>query len=81
MRYFAHILTGERDNVPPVIIVFDEENRVLVEYLLSAEDTLRSALDNLRDRGWRILTDPSQDYTTVDVGYDIIEVEPTQQYA
>ena len=76
MRHFAHILTGEHDTVPPEIIVFDEEEQVVAEYPLSDEDTLRSSLDILRDRGWRVLTDPSQDYTTVDVGYDIVEVEP-----
>src|SRR5690606_946723 len=38
--------------------------------------SLRSALDTLRDHGWRVLTDPAQEYTAVEFGYDIVEVEP-----
>src|SRR5690606_12896227 len=39
--------------------------------------TLQSALDKLwYDHGWRVLTDPKQEYTAVDVGYDFVEVEP-----
>ena len=77
MKYFAHIHTSEHDSGSPEVLVFNEDDQLTARYPLSDEDTLRSALDKLwYDHGWRVLSDPAREYTAVEVGYDIIEVEP-----
>ena len=76
MKYSAHIHTSEHDSGSPEVLVFNEDNQLTARYPLSDEDTLRSALDTLWDHGWRVLTDPAREYTAVEVGYDIVEVEP-----
>ena len=82
----AHIITAEADLAeghPEIIVTIGDkddeylEEHPLAHYPLSNEDTLQSALDKLwYDHGWRVLTDPKQEHTAVDVGYDIVEVEP-----
>jgi len=82
MRHFAHIYTCEDYAWHPEIIIIGENYQTVAEFPLSDEDTLRSALDALRhDYGWRVLTDTAYNNTAVEPGYDIVEVEPTQQYA
>jgi len=76
MRHFAHVHTSEHDTGHPEVLVFNEDDQLTARYPLSAEDTLRSALDTLWEHGWRVLTDPAREYTVVEVGYDIVEVEP-----
>ena len=77
MRHFAHIHTSEHDSGYPEVLIFTEDEQLTARYPLSYRDTLQSALDTLwYDHGWRVLTDPAQEYTSVDIGYDIVEVEP-----
>src|SRR5690606_5640514 len=84
--FAAHIITAESDLAgghPEIIVMIGDkadeylEEHPLARYPLSNEDTLQSALDKLwYDHGWIVLTDPKQEYTAVDVGYDIVPVEP-----
>lgn len=82
--FAAHIITAESDlgGHPEIIVMIGDkddaylEEHPLANYPLSNEDTLQSALDTLWEHGWRVLDHPSQVYTSVDVGYDIVTVEP-----
>lgn len=81
--FAAHIITAEADIASghPEIIVMIHDSETgeaipVANYPLSDEDTLQSALDTLRENGWRTLDDPSQVYTCVEIGYDIVTVEP-----
>ena len=76
----AHIITAEADlaagNPEIIVMIHDSETGEalpVANYPLGDGD---NAADLLRENGWRVLEHPSQVYTSVDVGYDIVAVEP-----
>lgn len=85
--FVAHVITAEADLAsghPEIIIMIHDsetgEAIPVASYPLSNEDTLQSALDTLREHDWRVLDHPSQVYTCVDVGYDVVTVEPNLDF-
>jgi len=78
-EFGAHIITAEADiaagNPEIIVMIHDSETGEalpIANYPLGDGD---NAADLLRENGWRVLDDPSQ-VETVEIGYDIVTVEP-----
>jgi len=76
--FAAHIIAAEAAMGTPEVVVTirddesGEEHPIATYPISDGED----AADLLWEHGWRTLDDPSQVDTSVDVGYDIVTVEP-----
>src|SRR5690554_1896111 len=79
-EFAAHIITAEADIAaghPEVIVMShdDETGEAFPMFTYSIIDG-EDPFDLLRENGWRVLDHPSRVYTSVDVGYDVVSVEP-----
>jgi len=79
-EFAAHVITAESDLAaghPEIVVMIHDtetaEALPIATYPISDGD---NAADILRENDWRVLDDPSQVYTGVGVGYDILTVEP-----
>src|SRR5690606_39703111 len=77
--FAVHIISADADGLgdPAVIVTICDtesgEEHPIATYPISDGE---NATDLLWENGWRTLDDPSQVDTSVDVGYDIVTVEP-----
>lgn len=77
-EFAAHVITAEANMGTPEIVVMSHDSEtgeglpMFTYSIIDGEDPH----DLLRENGWRVLDDPSRVYTSADVGYDIVTVEP-----
>src|SRR5690606_12511385 len=79
-EFAAHIITAESDLAAghPEVIVMSHDSETGEAFPMFTYSIIddEDPFDLLRENGWRVLDHPSRVYTSVDVGYDVVSVEP-----
>src|SRR5690606_33164299 len=81
-EFAAHVITAEADIAaghPEIIVMIHDSESESGEAIPVANYPLgdgEDPADLLWENGWRTLDDPSQVDTNVEIGYDIVMVEP-----
>src|SRR5690606_42092652 len=82
-EFAAHIITAESDLAAghPEVIVMSNDSETgeafpMFTYTIIDDEDL---FDLLRENGWRALDHPSRVYTSADVGYEAVSLEPADR--